>query len=89
MEMRVLSQEEKNALAPDATLSVYKYIMNRAISPDILEQALLQAVFLARASHRLLDEQMFEYLIERISEGEDLPLFGNHTEGEDVTYPYC
>lgn len=89
MEMRVLSEEEKNALAPDAVGSVYKHIMNRTISSDILEQALLQAVVFARMGHWRIDAQMFEHLLVRISEGEGLPFFEGHNEGEDGTYPNC
>lgn len=89
METRVLSEEEKHSLAPDATRLVYKYILDRKISPDILEQALLQAVFFARVSHRCMDAKMFEHLLEKISECEGLPLFEGHHEGEDGAYRYC
>ncbi len=89
MEIRVLSGEEENSLTPDAIRLVYKYIADRKIMNEILEQALLQAVIFAEASHRRMDAATFEHLLEKISEYEGLPLFEGHRDGEDGTCRYC
>lgn len=89
MERRVLSDEEKNSLEPELIQFVYKQILEYRIGPEILEQALLQAVLFARVSKRRMDVKVFERLLEKITEYEGLSLFDDRDDGEVGSYRRC
>jgi hypothetical protein len=89
MRNRILSREENDSLSPEAVKLVYKHLCGQYCAPDILEKVLLQVVLVARINQCRVDGGMLEFLIEKISEYEGVPVFGPADEdGEDVCR-YC
>lgn len=89
MERRILSDEEKNSLEPEVIRLIYRNILECRIEPDLLEQALLQAVLFARVSKCRIDTRAFKRLLEKISEYEGLSLFDDRDDGEIGSYRRC
>ncbi|MDR1481866.1 MAG: hypothetical protein LBI74_04505 [Synergistaceae bacterium] len=89
MKSRILSREESNSLSSEAVKLVYRHFRDQYCDPDILEKVLLQAVMVARINQCKVDGSMLEFLIEKISEYEGVPVFGLADEdGRDICR-YC
>jgi hypothetical protein len=89
MNTRILSKEEKEALSPDATESIYKYLHSDYCPPDILEKTLLHAVIISKLNQCLVDASTLSFLIEKISEYEGIPVFDPNREGDGAVNRYC
>jgi hypothetical protein len=89
MGIRVLSREERESLSPEAAELVYKHLLNRHYTPEIIEKSLLQAVVVARLNQCLVDAETFSFLIEKISEYEGLPLIDTNKSDGDTAHRYC
>lgn len=89
MGLRVLSREEIDALTPDAVDFIYNSIMGHSCSPDVIEETLMQAVLISRFQHCKLDADVISFLIERISENGDSPMYGIHDDEPDPSSKFC
>ncbi|MDR0764791.1 MAG: hypothetical protein LBE65_04285 [Synergistaceae bacterium] len=89
MNTRILSKEEREALSPDATESIYKYLSSDCCPSDILEKTLLHAVIISKLNQCLVDANTLSFLIEKISEYEGTPLFDPDREGDGAANRYC
>lgn len=85
MGLRILSAEERGALAPDAVSFIYKMILGYSATPDIIEKVLIQAVLISRLEQRILDAEVVEYLFDRIAENDD-PFF-SEASSPDIMLP--
>ncbi|MDR3355366.1 MAG: hypothetical protein LBO21_10020 [Synergistaceae bacterium] len=89
MRNRILSSEENDSLSPEAIKLAYKHLCGQYCAPGILEKVLLQAVLVARINQCKVDGDMFEFLIEKISEYEGVPVFGPADEDGRDACRYC
>jgi hypothetical protein len=89
MNTRILSKEEKEALSPDATESIYKYLNSDYCPADILEKTLLHAVIISKLNQCLVDANTLSFLIEKISEYEGIPVFDPNRESDGAANRYC
>jgi hypothetical protein len=89
MSTRVLSKEEREALSSGSVELIYKYLNNNYCSSEVIEKVLLHAIVVSKLNQCLVDVATLTFLIEKISEYEGVPLFGNESDGEDATSRYC
>lgn len=86
---RILAREERESLSPEAVKCIYETIVGGYCSSDTIEKTLLQAVILSRMGQCCVDADTISFLLEKISEFEDISLGVAENGGESAAYRYC
>lgn len=71
MEFRILSREERESLTPEAVQFIYRQIASSKLGYDVIEKTLLHAFLISRLNQCQLDEEMTEFLLERVRDNDD------------------